>query len=124
MNAPQRHSANAKTQAKKDQLIAGLIETRTRILDVVLTLAPVERDRVFLGAWCVKDMLAHLAGWDVTNLKAARAIRAGKLPAFYAYRDPDWKTYNARLVSRHRRGKFADLLSLVRDTHQALTEFL
>ena len=124
MKAPKRRSADTKAQATKRRLIAGLIETRSKILDTVLTLAPAEQDRIFLGVWSAKDVLAHLAGWDVTNLKAAKSIRAGKLPAFYAYRDPDWKTYNARLVSKYRRDRLAELLSLVRDTHHALIEFL
>lgn len=119
-----RPSATARAQAKKGQLIAGLIETRSKILNAALTLAPAEQDRVFLGVWSARDMLAHLAGWDVTNLAAAKALLAGRLPAFYAYRDPDWKTYNARLVLKYRRDRFADLVALTRETHQALMEFL
>jgi hypothetical protein len=112
------------SQTKKDELIAGLIETRQKILDVVTALTPVQRDQVFLGVWSVKDLLAHLVGWDVTNLKAAKALRSGKPPAFYAYADRDWQTYNARLVTRYKQADFVELVSAAQTSHHPLIEFL
>jgi len=68
--------------------------------------------------------VAHLVGWDYTNLKAVKEIRAGKLPSFYAYYDRDWETYNARLVKKYKRDDFAALVSLVVESHQKLIDFL
>ena len=51
-------------QMKKDQLIAELIAARREMLDAASALPQVEQDTVFLGAWTVKDLLAHLVGWD------------------------------------------------------------
>jgi hypothetical protein len=87
-------------------------------------LAPEDQDELFLGVWSVKDLLAHLAGWDFSNLEAAQAILAGKVPAFYAYHDRDWKTYNAGLVTEYKREDLADLLAWVEDSHQQLVNFL
>lgn len=79
---------------------------------------------VFLGTWSVKDLLAHLAGWDFANLEAVEAVLAGRLPAFYAYRDPDWRTYNAMLVARYRRGMLTEMIEQARDSHRQLLDFL
>jgi hypothetical protein len=111
-------------QAKKDKIIAELIETRGKILDAASSLSPADQDRVFLGVWSVKDLLAHLVGWDFANLEAAQAILAGQIPGFYAHYDRDWRTYNARLVAEYKREDFADLLASVEDSHQKLIGFL
>ena len=111
-------------QAKKDKIIAELVEARGKILDAASSLSPADQDRVFLGVWSVKDLLAHLVGWDFANLEAAQAILAGQIPGFYAHYDRDWRTYNARLVAEYKREDFADLLASVEDSHQKLIGFL
>lgn len=115
---------SAKAQAKKDQIISEFVETRRKILDMASSLSLARQDEVFLGVWSVKDLLAHLVGWDFTNIEAAKAVLAGQLPDFYAYHDRDWQTYNARLVAEYKRDNFADLLSSVEDSSQKLVEFL
>jgi len=111
-------------QAKKDKLISELANTRRKILDAASPLPSDKQDEIFLGVWSVKDLLAHLVGWDLTNTEAAREILAGEVPNFYFYYDRDWKSYNARLVVEHKRDSFADLLSSVEDSHQELIDFL
>lgn len=111
-------------QEKKDQIIMGLIGTRTEILDAASSLSPEQQDEIFLGIWSVKDLLAHLVGWDFANLEAARRVLAGELPSFYSYRDRDWKSYNARLVAQYGRNDFAELLLQVEESHHKLIEFL
>ncbi len=111
-------------QAKKDAIISELVEVRRKIFDAASALSQTQQDQIFLGVWSIKDLLAHLAGWDFTNLEAAQSVRAGKLPDFYLYYDRDWKTYNAQLVSKYKRDNFADLLAVVRDSHQKLVDFL
>jgi len=115
---------SAKAQAKKEEMISELIETRRRILDAASSLPPDKQDEVFLGVWSVKDLLAHLAGWDFTNLQAAKTLLSGQLPEFYSYHDRDWKTYNARLVAEYKRDDFAELLSSVKDSLEKLVAFL
>jgi hypothetical protein len=111
-------------QAKKDEIISGLVEVRRRILDEASKLSPVEQDQVFLGIWTVKDMLAHLEGWDHTNLKAVEAILAGQRPSFWEYYDHDWETYNARLVAEYGQDDFAELVASVKESHRKLMNFL
>ncbi len=115
-----RTSTNIKAQLNKDELIADLIGTRRKILEIASSFSPTEQDQAFLGIWSIKDLVAHLIGWDETNRKAVKAIRSRQLPKFYAYIDRDWQTYNARLVSKYKRDSLAELMSTMQVSHQKL----
>ena len=115
---------NKKFETLKQELLSGLIETRTTILQEASQLSPTAQDTVFLGIWSVMDLIAHLVGWDFANLAAAKDIQAGKLPEFYAHYDKDWKTYNAELVSKYKRDDFEELLALARDSQDQLIAYL
>ncbi len=110
--------------AKKNEIVTGLMKARKKILDAASSLSPEQQDKVFLGVWSLKDLLAHLAGWDYTNIEAVKDLVAGKLPNFYAYYDRDWKTYNARLVEEYKKDDFAELISSVSKSHETLIDFL
>jgi hypothetical protein len=114
----------AKTALTKQKILSELIEIRHVILDTTAKLSTEARSTVFLGVWSIKDLLAHLAGWDFTNLVAVKDIQAGKLPEFYARYDKDWKTYNAELVAKYKRDDFDELLAFVRDSQRQLIEYL
>jgi len=114
----------ATPEERKQQIIADLVDARRKILASAAALPPAQQGAVFLGEWSVKDLLAHLIGWDFANLEAAKEVLAGKLPSFYAHHDRDWKTYNARLVAEHKREDFAALLKAVEDSHRQLVEHL
>jgi hypothetical protein len=109
---------------KKDQVISALIEARQNILREVSDLSDEHQDRVFLGIWSVRDLLAHLTGWDYTNIDAIQEVMAGRLPSFYDHHDRDWQTYNAMLVKQYKRGSFNDQIASVRDSQHKLIEFL
>jgi uncharacterized damage-inducible protein DinB len=57
----------SKTQLKPDEIIASLVETRKELLAAASTLPAKDRDEIFLGVWSVKDLLAHLIGWDFSG---------------------------------------------------------
>jgi hypothetical protein len=114
----------ARAQEKKEQLITRLGEVRREILAQAASLPLSKQDEVFLGVWSVKDLLAHLVGWDFANLAMAQEILAGKLPGFYAYYDHDWRSYNSQLVARHKVDDLTELLSSVQASHEQLVEFL
>jgi hypothetical protein len=111
-------------QAEKEALISGLVQARRKVLSAVGQLTAAQQDIVFLGEWSVKDMLAHLAGWDDTNIQAVQEILAGQKPSFWQHYDRDWRSYNAQLVAKYKRDDFAELLAVVEDTHRRLIEFL
>jgi hypothetical protein len=112
-----KRSRAIKSLDRKNELIDGLTKTRNQILELSLALAPSKHDQIFLGIWTIKDTVAHLIGWDETNRKALKAILSGRLPHFYAYIDHDWRKYNARLVSKYKRDKLAELVSTMRVSH-------
>jgi len=100
------------------------METRQSILAEVSNLSKEQQDQVFLGIWSLKDLLAHLIGWDHTNLEAVKSVLTGKVPAFYEHHDRDWQTYNAMLVRKYKKGTFQELLARTRDSQKKLIVFL
>ena len=114
----------SKSQARRDQIISLLADVRQNILWTVSNLSAKQQDQIFLVIWSVKDLLAHLAGWDYTNLEAAKHVLAGKVPSFYDYHDHDWQTYNAILVNKYKGDSFQELLTTVKNSQETLIAFL
>ncbi len=115
---------NSRAQAKKEWIISELQRVRSELLREVATLSRKERDTVFLGIWSVRDMLAHLAGWDYTNIDAIKSVMAGKLPSFYEQKDRDWQTYNAMLVKKYGRNTFRELIATLKESQKKLVDQL
>jgi hypothetical protein len=111
-------------QAAKQELIDGLLRARREVLDAASLLSPPQQDQVFLGIWSLKDLLAHLAGWDDTNRRAVGDILAGRKPAFWEHYDKDWASYNALLVAEYRRDDWSEMLEVVRESHSRLIDYL
>lgn len=115
---------NTKAQAKKERIIGEMQRVRSELLTEVAALSRKERDTVFLGIWSVRDLLAHLAGWDFANLDAAKRIIKGRLPSFYEHKDRDWQTFNAMLVKKYRRNTFREQLATLKRSQQMLIDHL
>lgn len=109
---------------RKDQILSSLMETRQNILAEVSKLSDAQQGQVFLGIWSVKDLLAHFIGWDKTNLRAAKSVLKGEIPAFYEHRDRDWQSYNAMLVKQYKKDSFQELLATARESQSKLIDFL
>jgi hypothetical protein len=109
---------------RKEKTLSDLVKARQNILVEVSALSRAQRNQVFLGIWSVKDLLAHLIGWDETNLRAARSVLKGQVPSFYKYENRDWQIYNAMLVKKYRKDSFSALLASVKDSRERLIEFL
>lgn len=107
---------------RKSELMKRLQDVRERILELASSMEPQQHDEVYLGTWSARDMLAHLAGWDETNISAAGEILSGDIPSFYEHFDKGWAGYNSRLVSQYSRSDFSELLSLIKTTHSRLLQ--
>jgi len=107
-------------EAMKQQLIADLSGARQEVLAAAMALRREKRNVPFLGTWSAHDIVAHLVGWDYTNLAALEAIRAGRLPAFYDHFDRDWQTFNAGLVAQHKQQTLEETVARAQASHQAL----
>lgn len=111
-------------QVEKETIIQALVTARQKILNAARRLSPEQQDAVFLGTWSVKELLAHLVGWDHTNLTAVGEILAGQKLGFWEHYDRDWRSYNDLLVARHRRDDVAELIGAVERSHRKLIDHL
>lgn len=109
---------------RKVSAIDALKAARRAVLEAAVALSPEAAGIIFLGEWSAKDIVAHLIGWDRANAEAVQAVLAGRLPAFYAHRDPDWRAFNAELVAQYRDEDYVAGLRAARASHQALCELL
>ena len=113
-----------KSMEHKNLLISGLVTARKSVIQAI-QLVPLDRvEEAFLGFWLVKDLLAHLEGWDYTNLQAIQEILAGKPPTFFQFSDRDWQSYNKTLVQRYRRDSLDEQLASQDRSHHQLLLFL
>lgn len=114
----------SRAEIKKDTLISGLLAARRNILDAASALPAKQRDEAFLGTWSVKDLLAHLVGWDYTNVEAVKAILTNWVPGFFARYDKDWHSYNAHLVEKYKVNNYDRLVRAVKKSHRELITLL
>jgi hypothetical protein len=124
-----RQEAGMSTQKKtadekKSSLLDSLSQVRAEILRESRQFKPGEEAIPFIGVWSLLDLLAHLAGWDVTNVQAAQEVLVGKIPSFYAHHSKDWADYNALLVNEYGKASLPEILATVEGTHKQLINFL
>lgn len=110
--------------AEKNDLLSAFRDNRFAILACARTWPPDQVETIFLGEWSLLDLLAHISGWDDANREAITAVQAGRLPEFYAHKDPDWRIYNASHVRNYRRPTLDAQLALVEATFGKLMESL
>ena len=110
----------AAAEVSKRELIAGIVQVRRHIIETALQLPVEAQDEIFLGTWDLKDLLAHMKGWDEANRQAIEEILEGQLPSFYEHAGGDWSGYNAILVQRHRKQNLLELLQDLEDSQTAL----
>ena len=108
----------------KNLLVSGLETARHSILQSIQLIPSDREDEIFLGFWSIKDLIAHLEGWDHTNLQAAHDVMDGLLPEFYEQHDRDWQTYNAALVAKYKRSSLREQVDLVRRSQKQLMDEL
>ena len=116
--------ARKTAEQKKTQLLADLKEIRGSILDASAKVPHDLQDHAFVGEWSLCDLLAHLVGWDYSNVEAIERILESELPGFYSHHDADWKTYNALLIEQHKLESLNELLDSVQKSHQELVRTL
>ena len=109
---------------RKEKVVSNLIKARQNVLAEASKRSAAEQGQVFLGIWSIRDLVAHLIGWDKTNLEAAKSVLKGQVPSFYEHRDPDWRTYNAMLVRKHKKGSTQELIAAAKRSQEKLLKFL
>jgi hypothetical protein len=79
---------------QRDELIAILEHSRTKMM---AHLDEIDKDRRIYPLWTIREMLAHLSGWDDAVIAFIQSLMAGKIPATPAARGMD--VYNAETVA-------------------------
>jgi hypothetical protein len=108
----------------KTEMINSLAGIRACLLATAASIPEDQRFTPFLGDWSLMDLLAHIAGWDITYLQAVKDIQSGNMPKFYSQYDAEWQKYNASLIDLYRKEDFSEQLELVKETHKGLLQFL
>jgi hypothetical protein len=113
-----------RVEERKRQLIEGLVIARSKVMEAARAIPASQAEEQFLGVWSIKDLVAHLIGWDYTNLQAVKEIMNGQPPTFFQYFDKDWGSYNRRLVAQYIRGSLDELLVDAETSHLHLVGYL
>lgn len=89
--------------------------TRSKIEELVLEIDP--HKEIYPG-WTIRDILAHMTGWDDALIDSLRAHVAGRPPSVSTIRSLD--EYNALTVSSRKDLDYEHVLKEWRFTHQML----
>ena len=66
-----------------DELISHFVEVRAEFLDVLGRFPARRRGDVLFGKWNLKDLVAHLAGWDQYFVELLVSLQAGEEPPYW-----------------------------------------
>jgi hypothetical protein len=80
--------------SQRDELIAMLERSRAKM---VAHLDEIDKNRKIYPLWTIREMLAHLSGWDDAVIAFIQSLMAGKIPATPAARGIN--VYNAETVA-------------------------
>jgi len=77
-----------------------------------------------IGAWSLKDIIAHVTVWEEEALTHLPAILAGKKPPRYSVTHGGINAFNARMTERNRDLALAEVLRRRDDSHRRLLAFI
>ncbi len=103
------------TSADRAYLLHRLNETRTQIDSL---LPNIDAKKEIYPGWTIKDLLAHITGWDDATIESLRAHVAGRPPVISAPNGID--EYNDRTVTSRSDLNYDHILNEWRLTRQVL----
>lgn len=101
--------------ATKKELINWLEESHQKIEQLV---DQVDRNQEIYPDWTVREILAHLTGWDDAVLASLKSHTAGGVPTVVAERGPD--AYNASTVTERETLSYEHIYREWQTTHEQL----
>ena len=108
-------SGETMTLPDREFLLERLDQTRSKIEDL---LPRVDSTKEIYPGWTIKDMLAHITGWDDATIDSLRAHTAGRHPLTPA--DQGIDEYNSRTVTSRIQLDYKHILDEWRLTRQVL----
>ena len=103
------------TSEDRDFLLHRLDETRSKVEDL---LPKVDINRQIYPGWTIKDLIAHMTGWDDATIDSLRSHVAGCAPSVPAIRSLD--EYNKLTVSSRNDLDYEQVLKEWRTTRKVL----
>ena len=76
------------------------------------------------GAWSVRDIIAHVTGWEEEALTHLPLILAGGKPPRYSVKYGGIDAFNSRMTEQKRSLSLSDVLWARDDTHRRLIDFI
>ena len=107
------------TESEKQALIKQLDEARARLEKLLPDVDPAKE--IYPG-WTIRQLLAHITGWDDSSIESLRAHVAGQPPATPADRGID--EYNARTVTSRQSLDLEHVIKECRQTRQILKKVI
>ncbi len=109
---------------RKRELLREIERERAELDEALARLTPRQMTRpgVTRGGWSVKDVLAHLVGWQQMNLGWYEAGLRGEKPAMPApgFTWRDIRRLNETIYRKHRRRPLRDVLRDYEDYHERM----
>lgn len=107
----------------RDSVLSQLSAARAQLLAAIEGLSEADMTTLpALGAWTLRDVLAHISGWAAWDLQTIREMQYGEHPDLTVIRNVD--AFNNRLVAERAQWSVARILGEMEETHAALQELL
>jgi uncharacterized protein (TIGR03083 family) len=104
----------------REELHQQMVSGRQQFKATLARLTDTEMSAPFLlGNWSVKDMLAHIAWWEMRVLKIYQTLLKGETVA-PIFEDVSIDALNARIYAEHRHRDLAEIIQEEEQTYQDL----
>ena len=77
-----------------------------------------------LNGWALRDVVAHLIGWNTLMIEASSSILAGQPPSYYADAPNDYSHINAGFTARYSSRSRQELLAELKSSLDGLERYV
>jgi hypothetical protein len=67
-----------------NELIEQFKEARSEFIDLINMFPPKRRPDILFGQWSLKDVLAHIIGWDLYGIDCLQSLKDNKQPYWHS----------------------------------------
>ena len=107
----------------KAEMIASLDESRQIMREVLRDLQSArDAGGEITPAWTIKEMLAHLTGWDTSSTTTLRTHAAGETPGTPAAADRNFVRFNAENIHAHEDLSLEQMTQVWEDAREAFKQ--
>src|SRR5262245_40079347 len=77
-----------------------------------------------IGNWTVRDIVAHLVGWNLYIIQGSKQVLKGETPFYDSDPGENWNKVNADLIARHNTTDKKKILQELKQTGAEVKAFL